>query len=140
MRTIFLIRSHRRGMAKRRTGNSIEIRGCLDRRTFRRQIQGRRRTRNHADERSAAVFLDHEERRTSWKINLARRLGATHNMKRSSIAMCPEGCFHISERRRICTNVISSISEETSFVRSLNLVDHRNVKRRKNGSCDCVER
>ena len=47
------------------SGNSLKLRGCLDRRASRRQSQGRRRTRNHADERSAAVFLDQGGRRTS---------------------------------------------------------------------------
>ena len=57
-------------MAKRRSDYAIELRGSIDRRTSRRQSQGWSRTRNHADEKSTAVFLDQGGRRTSWKVHL----------------------------------------------------------------------
>ena len=52
------LKSQRRRLAERRTGNSPTSRGRLGRRTSRRQSQSWRSTRNHADEQSAAVFLD----------------------------------------------------------------------------------
>ena len=51
--------------------------------------EGRRRGRDHADERSAAALLGQRGRRTSRKIHLAHRLGTTDERKRSEIAMCP---------------------------------------------------
>ena len=77
--------------------------------------------------------------------------------------MCPEGFYDDSERRCICTDTISNVGEETSFVRSLErdlrvetghpvcafmqadtlpvrcLLD-RKVKKWKDGSGDFVER
>ena len=65
------------------------------------------------------------------EIDLAYRLGTTDERKRSEIAMCPEGFFHNSETQCICTDVISSVGEEISFVPQLGTIS---VWRRLHGA------
>ena len=82
------------------------------RRTARRQSQGRRWTRNPADERSTAVLLGQGEWHTSQQIVSTHRLSSTIEGEWSEIEMCAEGW-------RICANTFSIVSAWTIAVCSM---------------------
>ena len=88
--------------------------------------------------------------RTSWwKLDLTHRWGTTDERKRGEIPMCPDGFCDDSKRRCICTDAISNVCEETSFVCSLERSPcgdrgpphERLLRNRRNvGSGDCMKR
>ena len=100
----------RGSLAERRPGDSSDLWRRLDWWTARRQSQGRRWTRNPADERSAAVLLGQGDWHTSQQINSAHRLGSTIEGEWSEIEMCAEGFRYDSERWCICANTFSIVS------------------------------